>query len=109
MKDKQAKDILDEFKAGTITAAQRDEYNQVGAERDQFRAAAAVSGAAAGVFGLLGLGLFVFDRPTPIQSPPEMGPATPKPDQEKKGPHLEMRVVPAASDHFAGVVATGRF
>jgi hypothetical protein len=107
--DNKANDILKQYNAGSITAAQRQTYEDARGDRDSYRAAAVSAGAVTGVLGLVGVGLFVFDRATPVQSPPDMGPGAPKPEKPKAGPHLEMRVTPAFGPGFGGIGASGRF
>lgn len=64
--------------------------------------------AAAGVVGLLGLGLFVFDKPRPVEAPKveREEKTAPKPGQDMP---LDMSLVPVVTPYGAAGVVRGRF
>ncbi len=83
-------------------------YEKASNDRDRFRAAAIVSGGLAGLLGAIGVGLFVFDRPAPVQ-PMGMTPGGDKPKPEKKPDSMDVMFLPLVDDTFGGAMMMGRF
>jgi hypothetical protein len=107
--DHDASLILKKQQSSTITQRERQQYTDDAANRDKYRNAAISVGVGAGVLGVIGLGLFAFDRPSAIQAPPDTGPAKPKDEPRERKPRLEMRVVPSFGLDEGGAVVLGRF
>ncbi|MFO0615341.1 MAG: PEGA domain-containing protein [Polyangiaceae bacterium] len=97
------------FELPQLTSKQADDYNNATKERDQYRAAAVVSGGLAGLLGAIGVGLFVFDRPSPVQAPADMSGAPKKTEPKKSKMDEALLVLPAFGEDFGGVTVRGAF
>lgn len=83
-------------------------YEKASNDRDRLRAAAIVTGGLAGLLGTIGIGLFVFDRPAPVQ-PMGMAPGADKKPDEKKPDSMDVMVLPLVDDTFGGAMMGLRF
>jgi hypothetical protein len=98
------------FNMSSISRAQQTDYANDVLMRNHLRTGAAVVGAGTAATALLGVALFVFDRPGPVETPPDMSPTTPKDDHPKPAsPKMEMRLDPWFSPDAGGVGVRGQF
>lgn len=97
------------FEKPQLSTEDRKAYEQASNDRDRFRASAIVGGGIAGLLGAIGVGLFVFDRPSPVQAPADMGPGTEKAPAPKKPDGMEARITPLVDETFGGGMVTLTF
>lgn len=71
-----AVELRDKREAGVLSLEERDRYNQASAARDDLAVAAAITGGAAALTLITGVGLFMFDEPEvpPLGERPEAPP-----------------------------------
>jgi len=94
----------------SISRSQQSDYADDIVMRNHLRTSAAAVGAGTAATALLGVALFVFDRPGPIETPPDMSPTAPKDNHPKPAqPKMEMRLGPWFSPDAGGVGMQGRF
>jgi hypothetical protein len=94
----------------SISRSQQSDYADDIVLRNHLRTSAAAVGAGTAAAALLGVVLFVFDRPGPVEAPADMSPTTPKDNHPKpSAPKMEMRLGPWFSPDAGGVGVGGRF
>lgn len=102
-----AKNIEEKASKSNISQDELVDHNAAIERRDRFRSVALVSGGVGIGLAVVGLGLFVFDHPTPpaVWDRPSADPLTPRKDQ----PQFELGFLPLVGPTTAGGGVQGRF